>query len=123
MPPPMRILFGHRVLAPSWRMTLVTLALCAAFLALGRWQWDRGNARERAYAEFARGTERGGPLGSRGLDEVPRFQRVRVTGQFDARRQFLLDNRPHGERTGYEVLTPLERDDGRVLLVDRGWVP
>ncbi len=37
--------------------------------------------------------------------------------------QFLLDNMTHAGRAGYEVLTPLLLDDGRVLLVNRGWLP
>jgi surfeit locus 1 family protein len=62
-------------------------------------------------------------LDSLGLNEVPRFQRVSVIGRFDAEHQFLLDNRTYEGKAGYEVLTPLERPDGRVALVDRGWVP
>ncbi len=46
-----------------------------------------------------------------------------VVGQLDAEHQFLLDNRTHDGRAGYEVLTPLDRPDGRIALVDRGWVP
>src|SRR5262249_30641763 len=63
-------------------------------------------------------------LAERGLDGVPRFQRVSVRGRFDPAHQFLLDNRTNEGRPGYEVLTPLERGAGeRVILVDRGWVP
>jgi surfeit locus 1 family protein len=36
--------------------------------------------------------------------------------------QFLLDNRTHDGRAGYEVLTPLERTNGQTVLIDRGWV-
>jgi cytochrome oxidase assembly protein ShyY1 len=46
-----------------------------------------------------------------------------MTGRYDGARQFLLDNRTHAGSAGYEVLAPLALDDGRVLLVDRGWVP
>ena len=53
---------------------------------------------------------------------LPRFKRIAVAGSWDAAHQFLLDNRSHGGLPGYEVLTPLQLADGRVLLVDRGWV-
>jgi surfeit locus 1 family protein len=46
-----------------------------------------------------------------------------VTGEWDAARQFLLDNRTRDGRAGYEVLTPLRLVDGRWLLVNRGWLP
>ncbi len=107
---------------PSWILTVGALVLCAVFIRLGFWQWDRGNARQAQWAKFSRGADAALTLGSRGLDTVPRFQRVTVTGQFDVEHQFLLDNRTHDGRAGYEVLTPLDRPDGRIALVDRGWV-
>ena len=49
-------------------------------------------------------------------------RRISVAGRWDAARQFLLDNRTRDGRAGYEVLTPLQLDDGRWLIVNRGWV-
>jgi surfeit locus 1 family protein len=97
--------------------------LCALFVRLGFWQWDKGNVRQAEWDKFSRGTEKVLALDSLGLDEVPRFQRVSVIGRLDAEHQFLLDNRTYDGRAGYEVLTPLDRPDGRITLVDRGWVP
>lgn len=104
-------------------MTLLTLAVCALFVRLGVWQWHRWQAADATWTRFARGADVLEPLGSRGLGEVARFQRVSVTGTLDAAHQFLLDNRSYRGTPGYEVLTPLRRADGRVLLIDRGWVP
>jgi len=116
-----RVAFGRRVFAPSWPMTLLTVLLCAAFVALGRWQWRRGEHRAAEWAAFARGADRALPDPG-DFATLPAFQRIRVSGQLDAEHQFLLDNRTHAGRAGYEVLTPLALEDGRVLLVDRGWV-
>jgi surfeit locus 1 family protein len=115
--------FRARRFTPSWPVTLGALVLCALFIRLGFWQWDRGNARQEQWAQFSRGADTALALGARGLDAVPRFQRVTVAGQLDGEHQFLLDNRTHDGRAGYEVLTPLDRPDGRIALVDRGWVP
>jgi cytochrome oxidase assembly protein ShyY1 len=118
-----RIPIGSRVFAPSWNFTLLTIALCVAFFYLGRWQWDRGELRQAEYDRFASGAERVIPLGAQGIDQVQRFQRISVVGHMDPSRQFLLDNRSYQGRAGFEVLTPLQRPNGRVVLVDRGWVP
>jgi surfeit locus 1 family protein len=119
----MQIRFGRRLFAPSLGMTLLTVVLAVLFIILGRWQWNRGNAREAAWSQFARGTDKVVPLNAERLADLPLFQRVRVAGRFDAARQFLLDNRSYEGRAGYEVLTPLQRANGTVALVDRGWVP
>ena len=37
-------------------------------------------------------------------------------------RQILIDNKVHDGRAGYHVVTPLVLADGRVVLVDRGWI-
>jgi surfeit locus 1 family protein len=52
-----------------------------------------------------------------------RFRQVRVSGVYDAKRQILIDNRVHEGRVGFGVVTPLALADGRVVLVDRGFVP
>jgi surfeit locus 1 family protein len=79
--------------------------------------------RQAEWSRFARGAENAIALGSAAVDKVPRFQRVSVAGRFDVEHQFLLDNRTHDGRAGYEVLTPLERAAGQTVLIDRGWVP
>jgi len=104
-------------------MTLLTLVLCALFVRLGFWQWHRWTESDAAWARFARGADAVQPLGARTLADLTLYQRVSVTGHLDGQHQFLLDNRGYQGRPGYEVLTPLTRPEGRVLLVDRGWVP
>ncbi len=113
---------GGRRFAPSWLMTLLTLALCLLFVRLGAWQWDRGVHRQAQWDAFARGADAPVPLGTQNLRSLVRFRRISVAGSWDAAHQFLIDNRSHGGLPGYEVLTPLRLTDGRVLLVDRGWV-
>jgi surfeit locus 1 family protein len=111
-----------RLKAPSWPLTVLTVALAVAFTYLGRWQWQRGELRTQAWDAFARGADAAEPLGARQLHDVARYAHLRISGRFLPERQFLLDNRAHAGAPGYEVLTPFELTDGRVLLVDRGWV-
>jgi surfeit locus 1 family protein len=109
--------------APTLRYTLLALVLVVLFVALGVWQWQRGERGAAAEARFAHGADAVLELGPRDIAEVPLFQRVGVEGELDAAHQFLLDNRIVAGRAGYEVLTPLVRGAPPALLIDRGWVP
>ena len=48
---------GSRRFAPSWSMTLLTIALCVLFVRLGNWQWDRGEHRQAEWDAFRRGAD------------------------------------------------------------------
>jgi surfeit locus 1 family protein len=106
-------------------LTFALLALAAAALCvrLGLWQWQRGSQRQEQWERFARGAAQTLALGNRPLAAVALYQRVSLSGTYDAAHQFLLDNRSYQGRPGYEVLTPLRRAGATTLLVDRGWVP
>jgi surfeit locus 1 family protein len=104
-------------------MTGITLVLLVLFISLGRWQWGRAEYKQQLAQDFAANAGRVIALDARPVAELPRYARLEVRGRWDGTRQFLLDNRTRDGRAGYEVLTPLELDDGRWLLVNRGWVP
>jgi surfeit locus 1 family protein len=97
--------------------------LCVLFIALGRWQWRRGNLHAAEHASFERGARHVLALGQSPLTQVPADQRVSVTGTYDSAHQFLIDNMSYNDVDGYQVLTPLERPGGPTVLVNRGWVP
>lgn len=67
------------------------------------------------------------PLGRGG--EVPEFRGVTASGEYLPGAELLLRSRSYDTRPGFHVLTPLLLDssagewEGRLLLVDRGWVP
>lgn len=104
-------------------MSALTVVLFVAFVSLGRWQWGRYEAKQPVWDAFARGTDAAVPLGAESTARFARFTHVRVSGEWVPQRQFLLDNQSLDGRPGYAVLTPLRLADGRVLLVNRGWVP
>jgi len=109
-----------------WPYLVLTIAACALFVALGRWQWSRGEHRAAQWREFA-ASEAPGEVArdatAAELAALPRFTRVRLRGELDPVHQFLIDNISNEGRAGYEVLTPLRLADGSAVLVDRGWVP
>ncbi len=119
----MRLSFGTRRFSPSPGLTVLTLVLCVVFIALGRWQWRRGNLHAAEHARFERGARQVITLGSRPLAQVPEDQRVSLTGTYDSAHQFLIDNMSYNDVDGYQVLTPLERPGRATVLINRGWVP
>ena len=99
--------------------TLAVAALLPLLLWLGIWQLGRA-AEKRALVEAFAAAQGAAPVPF--AADLPRFSRVAARGRWDPSRQFLLDAMVHQGRAGFRVRTPLLLADGRVLLVDRGWV-
>jgi surfeit locus 1 family protein len=109
---------------PAWIPTaaaLVTVVLC---VLAGHWQQQRMHEKEALLAQIrAAAALPSVPLPTNVGDwHAWRFRAVTMTGRFDARHQFLIDNRLHEGRVGFGVITPFILDDGRTVLVDRGFV-
>ena len=113
------------VFAPRLVPTLAAVAMVALTASLGRWQADRAEEKAVRQALFE-ARLREAPLrltGRAGNAEDLVFRRVRVEGRFDAPGQIFIDNRVHGARAGFHVMTPLVIAGGNSLvLVNRGWV-
>lgn len=116
--------------AGRWAIYIaLALVFAVACAFLSNWQFSRNEERaaqlalvERNYdAEPAQLAEVIAPGGE--LDAQDEWRPVRLTGQYVADDQLLARNRPHGGTAAFEVLVPFRLDDGRVLLIDRGWVP
>ncbi len=103
-------------------LLLTVLGLCV-FIVLGRWQWQRAAQKRAIQAAFAAAGSVAQPLAGRALGALPRYSLIELRGMYESEHQFLLDNITRDGQAGYEVLTPLQLDDGRWLLVNRGWLP
>ncbi|MEO5920896.1 MAG: SURF1 family cytochrome oxidase biogenesis protein, partial [Pseudolysinimonas sp.] len=106
---------------------VVVFAIACGLLSW--WQWAR---RAEAVAEIDRVAVNydadprpvGDVLGT--VDawaEADEWLPVEMTGRYLADEQLLVRNRPYNGASGFEVLVPFELEDGRVFVVDRGWVP
>ena len=104
--------------------TLATIVAVAVFVAAGNWQRGRmEEAKEALRAQLdAASAMPAVALPDVGAWDAWRYRPVRAEGMFDATRQFLVDNRVQAGRVGFHVVTPLVLADGRVVLVNRGWV-
>lgn len=105
----------------------IVFAIACAFLA--NWQFARNAERAQQLdlvadnydatpVPFSDVIPDGGAL-SPGDEWLP----VELRGEYLVSEQVLVRNRPHGGTAAFEVLVPFRTADGRVLLIDRGWVP
>jgi len=107
----------------SVRWLIALGAACAGLASLGFWQLDRAEqkgARIALYRERQAAT----PLDFNSIltpAESHVWRRVALRGHF-IDRHVLLDNRVQAGRAGYDVLTLFALDDGRVVLVNRGFM-
>ncbi|MBM3714708.1 SURF1 family protein [Microbacterium sp. LMI1-1-1.1] len=105
----------------------VLFAIACGFLS--HWQFSRNEERSAALRLVADNYDQEpvalGDLLAPGaeLDPLDEWRPVRLSGQYLADEELLVRNRAHGGSAAYEVLVPFRQDDGRVLLVDRGWLP
>ncbi|MFT4230799.1 MAG: SURF1 family protein [Microbacterium sp.] len=105
----------------------VVFAIACAFLS--NWQFSR-NAERARQLELVAANYDAAPVAldellpeGATLDPADEWRTVRLTGSYLADRQLLARNRAHGGSAAFEVLVPFRLDDGRVIVVDRGWVP
>lgn len=87
-------------------------------LGLGLWQWERAADKRELLARYDAAPRLVAPEST-----PPDGARISVSGEFLAEETLFLDNRIHGERLGVAALTPLRGDDGRLWLVERGFLP
>ena len=117
----------RRRFRPRALPTVATIAAVALFVAAGHWQGRRMEQKEALRAQLdTASVQTPIPMSSLATDAdwtALRYRPVAATGEYDARRQMLVDNRVHEGRAGYHVVTPLVLDDGRTVLVNRGWAP
>ncbi|MFT4121903.1 SURF1 family protein [Bradyrhizobium sp.] len=119
---------GAAVRSPPVWLTVLSLAAIALLIALGVWQierraWklaliDRVEQRIHAPAQPVPAPA-AWPAVSAANDE---YRHVSVAGRFQHDRETLVQAVTE-EGPGYWVLTPLRRDDGKTVLVNRGFVP
>ncbi len=95
-------------------------------VALGSWQVQRLQWKERLIAEIAAANERA-PVTTLPTEPTElaalQFRRVTLHGRWIPDQEFHLTPRYWHDQFGYAIVSPLKLADGRILLVNRGWVP
>ena len=117
------------LLTPRWlAFHLLVIVAIVVMVNLGFWQLRRLDERQAFNDEVAAAIEMPPePIGelvtlsrmSTGIEWRP----IEVTGTYQPDEQFVVVNRSQGGVAGDLVVTPMLLDDGRTLLVQRGFVP
>jgi surfeit locus 1 family protein len=102
-------------------MTVAVALLVPLALALGLWQVDRAG-QKRAYQDALFSRLAAAPVAGRASLAPEPFQRIRLEGQFEAERYFLVDNQVADGVVGYWVVHSFVALDGKRWLVNRGWI-
>lgn len=109
-------------------MTVAAMLACALTLLLGRWQLSRAAYKEDLQARIE-SQQRMPPWSNSELlvaaDPALGMHRPAVLrGYWLPAHTVFLDNRPMQARVGFYVVTPFAlAGSGRVILVQRGWLP
>ncbi len=116
----------------SWRWAgylAFVLVFALACVLLSQWQLARRAEAVAANTVVEMNYDRA-PVGIESLlpdldsfSPADEWRQVRLTGSYLSEEQLLVRTRPLGGNPGFEVLVPLQLDNGNTFIVDRGWVP
>ena len=110
------------------RLTVAALIGFALLIWLGQWQLQRLEWKERIIQRIETRTERSPVTLERAVELAqqwgdPNYMRVTAEGRFHNDLERYLYAISSDGQPGWHVITPLQTASGRVVLVDRGFVP
>ena len=101
---------------------LLFCGLCAlGFWQLGRLHWKTELLARLDY-QFSQGAVDLPPQHSEFNRSAWEGRRVRLSGRYDTAHSYYLQSKVLNGQIGDYIITPFLRDDGSVILVNRGWV-
>ncbi len=110
-----------------WIITAAAAGGIVAAVLLGRWQLSRAHEKEALFEAIeSRGKLQALVVNEQdtlSLDPQLIHRTATAHGVWIADRTVYLDNRQMDGHVGFYVMTPLRLDSGRVIVVQRGWVP
>jgi len=115
---------ASRKFCPKWWAVLVTCFGLIILSSLGFWQLRRADEKTKLLDSYAQ-LQHQAPLELSKVtknQEILAYQPLKVGGVYVNDQQFILDNRYYQHQFGYEIITPLLLANGKILLVNRGWV-
>lgn len=106
--------------------TVVVVVSIMAFGLLSAWQWSRADERRQERVELQAALAAApADLGAVDLSSpaAVAWNPVTVQGTYLVDLQALVRKRPLDARNGFWVMTAMRAQDGRLLWINRGWLP
>jgi len=120
----------HYQFRPSLLGILLTLVCIPLFIKFGLWQYNKAQQKlaiQSAYNQAKIGDALLFPITDTSSIKSNyadwKYKKVRVSGTYEPKYQFLLDNQVEENRVGFHVITPLKiQGSSQYVLVNRGWI-
>mgnify|MGYP001280661877 FL=1 len=109
---------------PFLWLTIVTLPALLILIGLGSWQLQRLQWKNDLISRFEARLAADAitiPAANAALDDLE-FRNLDLYGVFQHDKETFLTGRTYEGNAGFHVVTPLLLHDGRIILVNRGWV-
>lgn len=115
----------HKPIAWEFWPTVISIPLLILVIVLGVWQLERLEWKQGILEKIERNLQDApSPLPANLEDPAAlEYSFVRVSGTYMHDKESQLGARYYDGALGYQLLTPMKLADGRVVLVNRGWVP
>lgn len=101
-------------------------AVVGVLVGMGSWQMERLKWKNELMAKYEAGLEQPPIM----LSKIPSeeltqntYRRTVFSGTYMHDKEIHLGGRRWHGKTGYQILTPMLVKDGRIFLVNRGWIP
>src|SRR5271163_2946421 len=110
---------------PLFWPTVFTVPVVLLLLGLGSWQIERLFWKRELIAQRQTALAAAPVAAPRSLEEARglEFRHVTDEGVFLHDREIFLGATSEAGRNGYQVLTPLQEPSGRIVFVNRGFIP
>lgn len=108
----------------NWKISLFTIVLLPVMVGLGFWQLQRAD--EKTTIQQSLEQQQALPpidLTQLAADDLADFQQVKFLGRPDHDHIWLVENQVYQGKVGFHLLVPVELQDGRIFMVNAGWLP
>ena len=109
---------------PFLWLTVVALPALLVLVGLGTWQLGRLQWKNDLIDSFEARVAAppvAVPASGAAIDPIE-FRQLDLTGRFLHEKEIFLTGRTYEGNAGFHVVTPFELADGRLILINRGWV-